>query len=178
MMFVADADRAEDFLACRRRVSRRHSMTTRTRGGGFVLGVDDAHLVVGQVDVVDRRDSAACSALRSAPSSALTGPSPSATRCSTVLADVQLHRRLGDGLVAVGLQDDRRGSDRARRTAGSGRSPCGAAARSSPRRPRTGSRRFPGPALAPAPAAASPCRSRCRTSCRPWRRCCSRRTAR
>ena len=58
------------------------SISTRVRAAVPLVRIDDAHLVVGQLDVVRAAGSSGPSAARSAASSALTGPSPSATRCS------------------------------------------------------------------------------------------------
>ena len=73
--------------------------------GRAVAAVEDAHLVVLEVDARRPAGYAGASALRSAASSALTGPLPSAAVWTTLAADANLDRRLGERLVAVALAD-------------------------------------------------------------------------
>ena len=115
-------------------------------GAGALVGVEHPHLVVGEVHRGRAPGTRSPSALRSAVSSALTGPLPSAVAIDALAVDVHLDGGLGgdaaavrgERVVVVGDHPERLDLEP---VAAPSRRPGASAARASRRRPRSGSPR-------------------------------------
>ena len=88
MMFVSRADRPHG-------PDRRAIDEDPRPGRGRRLAVEDAHLVVDQLDIVELRVEVLAAPCAARASSAFTGPLPSAAVCSDLAVDLDLDGRLG-----------------------------------------------------------------------------------